>query len=176
MKINEKSIIKAGVLYTAMAKTLESWNIADREIREEFENQMGTLIIGVTSNKSFQKKIGTSEAFKTKKKLGKTKAQSNKAGKEFKIITEAIYPKGTIANKIYKMIDKDEINNIEEFVNALLRYAARIWITQEEKYEISDYIKQNKSRAKHALTDMGFDFVNIDSGNEVETERFLPSL
>lgn len=159
-----------------MIQTLDTWSEAEREIREEFENQIGSTIINITSNKSFQKKIGTSGAFKTKKKLGKTKAQSNNAGKEFKIICEAIYSKDVIARKIYKMFEAEEISDVEQLVNALLRYAARIWMTQEEKYEVSDYIKQNKSRAKHALTDMGFDFVNIDSGNEIDNERVIPAL
>ncbi len=176
MKINDKTLIKAGVLYLTMSNTLNSWAVADRDVREEFENQMGATAISISSNKSFQKKIGTSSAFKTKKIHGKTKAQSNKAGKEFKIITEAIFSKDIIARKLYKMIEKEEITNLDQFVDALLKYAARIWMTQEEKYEISDYIKQNKSRAKHALTDLGFEFVNIDSGNEVDVERVLPAL
>ncbi len=176
MKINDKLLLKAGVLFLTIAHTIQTWEEAEREVREEFENQIGSTIINITSNKAFQKNIGTIDAYKTKKKYGKTKAQSNNSAKDFKILTEAVYTKDTIARKIYKMFSKEEITNVEDLIDALLKYACRIWITQEEKYVISDYIRENKTRAKHAFTDLGFEFVNIDSGIEVEASRFMASL
>ncbi len=121
MKFNEKTLIKAGVLFLTMNNTLESWKNADRDVREEFENQMGTIIISITSNKTFQRKIGTAAAFVTKKKHGKTKAQSNQTGKGHKILTEAILPKDYIARQLYKMLEKEEIGNLDIFLDALLK-------------------------------------------------------